>query len=140
MRRPEVTSWWFVLLLWSVLLPLAVSALSTYLRDGGVTYLFSFVTHLVLLLGLPVTSFLSRARNPKERVAWVSTLTVYLATTVPIFLCAALVLVTVVGGWGPVGASPAEMVVTFAAVLVFFVAVVLRALEFPHVRDPEYRI
>lgn len=140
MRRPEATSWWFVLLLWSVLLPLAVSALSTYLRDGVVTYLFSFITYLVLLLGLPVTSFLFRARNPKERVAWVSTLTVYLATTVPIFLCAVLVLVTVVGEWWSDGASPAEMVVTFAGVLVFCLALVLRVLEFPHVRDPEYRI
>ena len=135
MRRPAVTSWWLVLLCWAVFLAMAAAALSSYLSNGAGFSLASVLVYLFLPSGVTVVTFLSRAQNPKERVFWVSTPTLYLATTLPMFLFVALVLVAVASTvWQHDAHFLLPMSMLFITALSFLGSLTLRVLEFAHVR------
>lgn len=134
MRRPEAIPWWLVLLFWAIFLALAAAALSSYLDNGAGFFLASFVMYLFLPTGVTVVTFLSRARNPQQGVVWVSTPTIYLATTLPMFLFVALTIAAVLYELWSGGISLVPTMMLVAAVLSFLGALVSRVLEITHVR------
>lgn len=135
MRRPEVTSWWFVLLFWAVFLAMAAASLSSYLGNGAGFSLALVFIYLFFPTGVTVVTFLFRAQNPKERVVWVSTPTVYLATTLPMFLFVALVLAAVMLNLWSDTYFPLSTLMLGAAMLSFLGSVMLRGLEIAHARE-----